>query len=79
MCAYTIHINTIIKQCNLQIEKLSVTPNLRKSREEIVGKDVAGVPRVTREHRRNRHVISAKMREPKDMGDRGPASCRVEI
>lgn len=39
----------------------------------MVGKVVAGVSRVTREHRRNRYVLSTNMRkrswEPKEVGD----------
>lgn len=49
----------------------------------MVGKDVAGVPRVTREHRRNRHVLSTNMRkwswEPKEVGDSCSARYGGEI
>lgn len=49
----------------------------------MVGKDVAGVPGVTREHRQNRHVVSANMRkwswDPKEVGNSCSARYRGEI
>lgn len=49
----------------------------------MVGKDVAGVPGVTKEHRRNRHAVSSNMKkwswDPKEVVDSCSARYRGEI